>query len=65
MTREEALEAMEKLGINRDDLAEQLGELTGKRYSRPVVSGWLGPKGRGPSEACVVFLKLKMAAAGK
>ncbi len=57
-TPAEARELLKKSGLKQVDLAVEMGELTGKKYSPQTVNAWFREGGRGPSDACVIFLKM-------
>lgn len=60
MTPAEARELLEKTGLKQVEVAAEMGRLTGKKYSATVVSQWFREGGRGPSDACVIFLKMRL-----
>lgn len=60
MTIEEARAAVKTLGWTQKGLADQMSALTGRTYHQATVAKWLSPKGRGPSDACVIMLKLSL-----
>ncbi|MDJ0922249.1 MAG: hypothetical protein QNI84_14065 [Henriciella sp.] len=62
MTKEEARAALDALNMRPVDLGREMAELTGGQYSKTTVNNWLNV--RGPSDACVIFLRMKLAAAG-
>ncbi|RAN30611.1 helix-turn-helix domain-containing protein [Hyphomonas pacifica] len=58
MTPTEARKLLEKTGLKQVELAAEMGRLTGKKYSAQTVSAWFQEGGRGPSDACVIFLQM-------
>lgn len=59
-TPAEARELLKRTGLKQVELAAELGRLTGKKYGAQTVSAWFQEGGRGPSDACVVFLKMRL-----
>lgn len=64
MTPSEARELLKSLGLKQVELAAELSRLTGKKYGAQTVSGWFQEGGRGPSDACVVFLRMRAGGSG-
>ena len=58
-TPAQARALLDQIGIKQVELAAEMGRLTGKKYSPQTVNAWFREGGRGPSDACVIFLKMK------
>ncbi len=50
--------SLQRLGITRQELADDMTRLTGHRYNVEIIHHWCST--RGPSNAAVVYLKLKL-----
>lgn len=62
MDYSDARAALQALQLSQVELAAELAELTGKKYASTTVNKWFTEKGRGPSDVCVVYLKMRLAA---
>lgn len=60
-TPAEARALLRQSGLKQVDLAAEMGRLTGRHYSPQTVNAWFREGGRGPSDACVIFLKMWVA----
>lgn len=58
VTAAEARVLLEKSGLKQVELAAAMSRLTDRSYSPQTVSAWFRDGGRGPSDACVIFLKM-------
>lgn len=54
----EARELLKKTGLKQVELAAEMSSLTGRHYSPQTVNAWFREGGRGPSDACVIFLRM-------
>jgi hypothetical protein len=60
LTKDQARAALKALEISRGDLADRLGDLTGKKYGVHTVNAWFAPKGRAVPDAVQVYLQMEM-----
>ena len=58
-TPKQARDMLEVLDLRQSDLAAEMAAITGKKYSAQTVNAWFRDD-RGPSDACVVFLKMAL-----
>ena len=58
-TPKQAREMLAALDLKQSDLAAEMAAITGKKYSPQTVNAWFRDD-RGPSDACVVFLKMAL-----
>ncbi|WP_300396668.1 hypothetical protein [Henriciella sp.] len=59
MTPSEARQLLNELELSQVELSEEMGKLTGRAYSKQTVNAWFREGGRGPSDACVIFLRME------
>lgn len=59
-TPSEARALLERSGLKQIELAAEMSRLTGRAYSPQTVNAWFREGGRGPSDACVIFLKMRL-----
>tara|TARA_R110000851_G_scaffold70500_4_gene157225 strand:- start:103 stop:315 length:213 start_codon:yes stop_codon:yes gene_type:complete len=59
-TPSEARALLDQTGLKQVDLAREMSALSGRHYSPQTVNAWFREGGRGPSDACVIFLKMRL-----
>lgn len=59
-TPSEARALLERAGLKQVELAAEMSRLTGRSYSPQTVNAWFREGGRGPSDACVIFLRMRL-----
>lgn len=64
VTATEARLMLAATGLTQKQLAAEMSELTDRAYSAVTVSAWFREGGRGPSDACVVFLRMRAGGSG-
>lgn len=59
-TPSEARALLERSGLKQGELAAEMSRITGRSYSPQTVNAWFREGGRGPSDACVTFLRMRL-----